>query len=265
MRRNQRVLNPERVNGAAVCRRRAGTDYAPATSGTSMLKGNNSGGFASATVGTDYAPATSGTSILKGNNAGGFSPATPGIDFYAPGQPVSTSDMPVANGGTYSSWSNFGPGSGTNTTPALTANEFRTQTVFIPMRQTFGRVGVRIGTGAAGTMRVALYNANCSVKLAETGTASTATSSTTAVATFAVPVTMDAGLYQLAWYFTGSPTVLGMASNTAVQNGDNDVFSGAGLVAFGTGTGADATGFPTSCGTSIGSAGHTPRFVVAAR
>jgi len=32
----------------------SGTDYAPATSGTSILKGNGSGGFSSASAGTDY-------------------------------------------------------------------------------------------------------------------------------------------------------------------------------------------------------------------
>lgn len=38
------------VIGAAV----SGTDYAPATSGTSILKGNGSGGFSNAAAGTDY-------------------------------------------------------------------------------------------------------------------------------------------------------------------------------------------------------------------
>lgn len=54
----------------------SGTDYAPATSGTSILKGNGSGGFSSATSGTDYAPATATTSALKGNGSGGFTAAT---------------------------------------------------------------------------------------------------------------------------------------------------------------------------------------------
>jgi hypothetical protein len=61
----------------------AGTDYAPATSGTSILKANGSGGFANAAAGTDYAPATSGTSILKGNGAGGFANAVSGTDYAA--------------------------------------------------------------------------------------------------------------------------------------------------------------------------------------
>lgn len=59
----------------------SGTDYAPATSGSSILKGNGSGGFSNAASGTDYAPATSGTSILKGNGSGGFSNASAGTDY----------------------------------------------------------------------------------------------------------------------------------------------------------------------------------------
>lgn len=61
----------------------AGTDFAPATSGSDILKGNGAGGFSNAAAGTDYAPATSGSAILKGNGAGGFSSASSGTD-YAP-------------------------------------------------------------------------------------------------------------------------------------------------------------------------------------
>lgn len=42
----------------------SGTDYAPATSGSSILKGNGSGGFSSAAAGTDYlAPAAIGVTV----------------------------------------------------------------------------------------------------------------------------------------------------------------------------------------------------------
>ncbi len=70
-------------NGTAVSAAASGTDYAPATSGSSLLKGNGSGGFSNATSGTDYAPATSGSALLKGNGSGGFSSAASGTD-YAP-------------------------------------------------------------------------------------------------------------------------------------------------------------------------------------
>lgn len=59
------------------------TDYAPATSGSAILKGNGSGGFSSAVSATDYAPATSGSALLKGNGAGGFSAAVANTDYPA--------------------------------------------------------------------------------------------------------------------------------------------------------------------------------------
>jgi len=84
--------------------------YAPVTSGTSILKGNGSGGFSNAVSGTDYAPATSGTSILKGNGSGGFSNASAGTDYESPltfSSPLSRSTntislgtVPIAKGGT---------------------------------------------------------------------------------------------------------------------------------------------------------------------
>lgn len=85
----------------------SGTDYAPATSGTSILKGNGTGGFSSATSGTDYAPATSGSSILYGNGAGGFSNVTvgTGVSFVGgtlsatgTGGTVTTVSVTSANG-----------------------------------------------------------------------------------------------------------------------------------------------------------------------
>jgi hypothetical protein len=45
---------------------------------TGLLKGNGTSAFTAATSGTDYAPATSGTSILYGNGSGGFSSVTVG-------------------------------------------------------------------------------------------------------------------------------------------------------------------------------------------
>jgi hypothetical protein len=52
----------------------SGTDYAPATSGSAILKGNGAGGFSSAVSATDYAPATTGSSVLKASS-GGFANA----------------------------------------------------------------------------------------------------------------------------------------------------------------------------------------------
>lgn len=43
----------------------SGTDYAPATSGSSILKGNGSGGFTSATAGTDYVTGSSTNTLTN--------------------------------------------------------------------------------------------------------------------------------------------------------------------------------------------------------
>mgnify|MGYP001205198121 FL=1 len=56
----------------------SGTDYAPATSGTSILKGSGSGGFSNASAGTDYAAAPTGSANtpLFNNGSGGFTNGT---------------------------------------------------------------------------------------------------------------------------------------------------------------------------------------------
>ncbi len=68
-------------NGTAMAVATSGVNYAPATSGTSIVKGNGSGGFTNTVSGTDYAPATSGSSILYGNGSGGFSNVTIGSNL----------------------------------------------------------------------------------------------------------------------------------------------------------------------------------------
>lgn len=50
---------------------------------TGLLKANGTA-ISAAVSGTDYAPATSGTGILKGNGAGGTSTATAGTDYVTP-------------------------------------------------------------------------------------------------------------------------------------------------------------------------------------
>jgi hypothetical protein len=62
------------------------------------------GTMAVATSGTDYAPATSGSSILKGNGSGGFSAASAGTDYYNPGG----TDVAVTDGGTGASTATAG-------------------------------------------------------------------------------------------------------------------------------------------------------------
>jgi hypothetical protein len=56
---------------------------------TGILKGA-SGVLSAAVSGTDYAPATSGTAILKGSGSGGFSNAAAGTDYVAPSGALGT-------------------------------------------------------------------------------------------------------------------------------------------------------------------------------
>jgi len=66
------------------------------TSITGILKGNGTA-ISAATSGTDYAPATSGTSILYGNGAGGFSNVTVGTGLsFSAGTLASTASAPSA-------------------------------------------------------------------------------------------------------------------------------------------------------------------------
>lgn len=73
------------------------------TSGTAIKRATSSGilkatsgVLGTATSGTDYAPATSGSAILKGDGTGGFSAATAGTDYYNPGG----TDVAITDGGT---------------------------------------------------------------------------------------------------------------------------------------------------------------------
>jgi hypothetical protein len=85
-------------NGTAISAAAAGTDYAPATSGSAILKGNGGGGFASAASGTDYAPATSGSSILSGNGSGGFGSVTVGTGLSFAAGTLSNSQVGLTDG-----------------------------------------------------------------------------------------------------------------------------------------------------------------------
>ena len=88
------------------------------TSITGVLKGNGTA-ISAATSGTDYAPATSGSSILYGNSAGGFSNATVGTGLtFVAGTLAST-----ASGGTVTTVSFTGgviTVANPTTTPAFT-------------------------------------------------------------------------------------------------------------------------------------------------
>jgi len=64
-----------------------------------LVKGNGASAPAAAAAGTDYAPATSGTALLKGNGAGGFSNAAAGTDYAGPpANPTGTIGLTAVNG-----------------------------------------------------------------------------------------------------------------------------------------------------------------------
>jgi hypothetical protein len=79
--------------------------YAPSTTGTSILKGNGSGGFNNAVAGIDFAPATSGNAILYGNGAGGFSSVSIGSGVTFAGGVLSA----MGSGGTITSVTGTAP------------------------------------------------------------------------------------------------------------------------------------------------------------
>jgi hypothetical protein len=94
--------------------------YAPSTTGTSILKGNGTGGFNNAIAGADFAPATSGTAILYGNGAGGFSSVAIGTGVTFAGGVLSAS----GSGGTVTSVSGTAPiASSGGTTPAISISQ----------------------------------------------------------------------------------------------------------------------------------------------
>lgn len=85
--------------------------------GTGIAK-LTSGVLSTATSGTDYAPATSGSAILKGDGSGGFSSATAGTDYVSPSSTDTltnkTLTSPVINTGV--------SGTAVDTDTSLTAN-----------------------------------------------------------------------------------------------------------------------------------------------
>jgi hypothetical protein len=95
--------------------------YESITSGA-MVKftADTSGGFKPAVSGTDYAPATSGTSILYANGAGGFSPVTIGANLtFSGGTLAATGGGGGGGGGGTFNWAQtaFNPAANTYYAP----------------------------------------------------------------------------------------------------------------------------------------------------
>ena len=128
---------------------------------TGILKGNGTA-ISAATSGTDYAPATSGTSILYGNGSGGFSNVTvgTGLSFSAgtlsaaTSAPITkTADFTVGAGETWFINNKSGstctvtlPTASTNTGRELTFKNYQAQTLVSASSNVVGLAG-----GAAAT------------------------------------------------------------------------------------------------------------------
>ena len=94
--------------------------YAPSTTGTSILKGNGSGGFNNAVAGVDFAPATSGNAILYGNGSGGFSSVSIGSGVTFAGGVLSA----TGSGGTVTAVTGTAPiASSGGTTPTISISQ----------------------------------------------------------------------------------------------------------------------------------------------
>jgi len=95
-------------NGTAISAAVSGTDYAPATSGTSILYGNGSGGFSSVTIGSgvSFAGGTlsatgSGGTVTSVNVSGGTTGlTTSGGPITGSGTITLAGTLALANGGT---------------------------------------------------------------------------------------------------------------------------------------------------------------------
>jgi hypothetical protein len=97
-------------NGTAISAASSGTDYAPATSGSSILYGNGAGGFSNVTVGSGLSFSTGTLSSTAGGGTVTSVDMTVPTFLSVTGNPVTTSGtlavslsgtaLPVANGGT---------------------------------------------------------------------------------------------------------------------------------------------------------------------
>jgi hypothetical protein len=126
------------------------------TSVTGLLKGNGTA-ISAATSGTDYAPATSGTSILYGDGAGGFSNVTVGTNLtFAGGTLAADSTMVYPGAGipnsTGSAWGTSYSTTGSGTVVALaTSPTLVTPLLGTPTSGTLTNcTGLPISTGVSG-------------------------------------------------------------------------------------------------------------------
>jgi trimeric autotransporter adhesin len=150
-------------NGTAISAATSGTDYAPATSGTSILYGNGSGGFSNVTVGTGLT-FIGGTlaSTASGGTVTSVAASVPAFLSIA-GSPITTSGtlaitlsgtaLPVANGGTglTSLTAKYIPyGNGTSAFSSSASLQFDGSSLLVGTSTSPSSAGISIG--ATGTV-----------------------------------------------------------------------------------------------------------------
>lgn len=127
---------------------------------TGILKGNGSSAITVATPGTDYAPATSGSSLLYGNGSGGFSNATVGTGLDFTGGTLSATGG--GTGGGLASSTPWTPGQVTyvKDDSSITSIATSTPTVTAPLAYS-GTLGSFVGgTGGAFSIPAATGSQN---------------------------------------------------------------------------------------------------------
>jgi hypothetical protein len=227
-------------NGSGFTTATSGTDYAPATSGTSILKGSGSGGFSNATAGTDYLAPPSGSAILKANSGGALANATAGIDYLAP--PSGTSLLKANSGGALANAT-----AGTDYAAPTTG----TNAQLLANNGSGGFSNVTVGSGltlSAGTLSSSGGGGGVS-SVAQTftgGLISVSGSPIESSGTLALTVAGTSGGIP---YFSGSTT---WASSSVLASNNLVVGGGAGAAPSTVTTG---TGVITALGVNTGSAG----------
>lgn len=145
------------------------------TSVTGLLKGNGTS-ISAAVSGTDYAPATSGSSILYGNGSGGFSSVTVGSGLsFSTGTLSNSSPMTYPGAGipnsTGSAWGTSYSTTGSGTVVALaTSPSFTTPVLGTPTSGTLSNCTVD-GTNSVGFRNIpqVSQSANYTTVLSDSG------------------------------------------------------------------------------------------------